>query len=223
MTFGSQGYFIGTDIPLSDPQVGRFFMGPNVWPSEAQLASSSFMQPCMKYYDALLDLTQRILELVALTLPYGPDIFNKFVADRPVAPLRLLHYPPAKPVEEKKQYGASAHTDYGAITLLLQDGNAGLEVLDHRTDTWIDVDPNPDAYVVNVGDMLSLWTNNDYKSSMHRVINKKPVDRYSIAFFFDGNLDCPLDPLDGSPRSDLSTPATVETHLIQRLQASYAG
>lgn len=79
--------------------------------------------------------------------------------------------------------------------------------------------PNPDAYVVNIGDMLSMWTSNEYKSSVHRVINVSPTDRYSIVFFFDGNLDCSLAPLDGSEHVG---PKNVEEHMMRRLTSSYS-
>ncbi|TQS32274.1 hypothetical protein Golomagni_07416, partial [Golovinomyces magnicellulatus] len=103
--------------------------------------------------------------------------------------------PPKDSLAGKKQLGAGAHTDFGAITLLLQDENAGLEVMDPKTSEFVAVDPSPNAFVFNVGDMLSFWTGGEYKSSVHRVINKVPRDRYSAAFFYDGALDCPLVPL----------------------------
>jgi len=79
--------------------------------------------------------------------------------------------------------------------------------------------PNPDAYVVNVGDMLQMWTLGKYKSSIHRVINRTSQDRYSVPFFFDGNIDTVLNPLDGSkPEGE---PLTVEAHMRERFQSTY--
>ncbi|OCK75413.1 citrinin biosynthesis oxygenase CtnA [Lepidopterella palustris CBS 459.81] len=218
-----EGFYIGIDHSPSDPRTGRFFTGPNVWPPSSLLPSSQFRAPCEKYYAEMLSLSFKIMHLLAATLPYGPDVFNTFISDNPAAPMRLLHYPiPEKPVtegEDLKQFGASAHTDFGAITLLLQDANPGLEVLDQKTQTWFPIAPNPDAYVVNVGDMLSFWTSGEYKSSVHRVISKNRTDRYSIVFFLDGNLDCRLDPLDGGENVD--GPRTVEEHMTRRLRESY--
>ena len=210
-----EGYYVGLPIPPDDPRCGRFYMGPNVWPSS--LESSAFQGPCEEYYATIFDLSLKVISLIAHTLPYGSDVFEKFVANDPAAPLRLLHYPPAARMEGKKQFGASAHTDFGAITLLLQDQNPGLQVLNRATDEWIDVPPNEDAYVFNVGDMLSFWTKGEYVSSVHRVINKNPTDRYSVVFFFDGNLDCSLDPLDGGPGEG----KTVESHMLERMRVSY--
>ena len=80
--------------------------------------------------------------------------------------------------------------------------------------------PDPDAYVVNVGDMLSIWTKNTYKSNMHRVVNRSGTDRYSVPFFFDGNIDTKLAPLDGSELPD-SRIITAGEHMLERLGTTY--
>ena len=217
---------MGHDVDPSDPRVkaGRFFMGPNLWPDAAVPGSIAFKYIVSSYYAALNALNGTILALVARSLPYGDNIFDNFQSNDPAAPLRLLHYPPqpapSAEQDEGKQFGASAHTDFGAVTLLLQDGTPGLEVQDPRNgDQWVGVPPQRDAYVVNVGDMLSMWTKGEYKSSMHRVRNVGGKDRYSIVYFFDGNLDQNLDPLDGSPVEGKSI--NVEQHMIKRMIESY--
>lgn len=195
-------------------------MGPNVWPEEKSLGPRSFRDPVQRYFTAVNNLAIRVLHLVACTLPYGPSVFDNFTTGYVVAPLRLLHYPPAPPASAGiVQHGAGAHTDFGAITLLLQDSNPGLEVLDTDNNTFVPIEPTPGAFVVNIGDMMSAWTGALYKSSVHRVINKRPTDRYSAAFFMDGNLDCPLDPLDGSEPTLQNW--TVEKHMIKRIMDSY--
>jgi isopenicillin N synthase-like dioxygenase len=216
-----EGFYIGEELPLDDPRVvaKRFFMGPNVWPSADKLDPSKFTEPTMKYFRAVYALSLKVFEILAKTLPYGPNVFEQFTSNVPATPLRLLHYPPAQKTTQR-QLGASAHTDFSAITLLLQDGNPGLEVLNQETQEWVPIEPNTDAYVVNVGDMLSMWTKNEYKSSVHRVINKNPGgDRYSVVFFFDGNVDCPLAPLDGTaPEGKV---LTAEEHMFERMRTTY--
>jgi isopenicillin N synthase-like dioxygenase len=221
-----QGYYIGTDLPSDAPlvQARRFFMGPNVWPPAELLPAPAFRRLAEAYYEAVYALALAVLALIARTLPYGPDVFAAFTAGTPAAPLRLLHYPPAPPPSSAagpRQLGASAHTDFGAITLLLQDEHAGLEVRDPATGAWVEIPPGGDGYVVNVGDMLRAWTGGAYRSSVHRVINKEPTDRYSVVFFFDGNLDCPLAPLDGGPVD--GDVVTVEGHMLRRMAESYGG
>ncbi|KIA75589.1 oxidoreductase [Aspergillus ustus] len=217
-----EGFYTGVDLPADDPRVlaRRFLMGPNVWPAE--LAAQDFREPVEAYHAALLKLSISVLKLVERTLPYGEGIFDEFIAGDPITPMRMLHYPPARPEADKTQYGASAHTDFGAITLLLQEESPGLEVLDSQTGAWVGVPPDPEVYVVNVGDMLSFWTNNEYKSSVHRVINREPGDRYSVVFFFDGNGDARLAPLDGGEHEEGEGDAlTVEQHMIRRVAESY--
>lgn len=216
-----EGWYVGEDLPDEDPRVqaGRFFMGRNVWPAETELPREDFRSPCERYHEVLSALSKQVLKIIERTLPYGPGIFDDFVSNNPITPMRILHYPPATSTEQP-QYGASAHTDFGAITLLLQDESPGLEVMDSRTGAWVAVPPNPSAYVVNVGDMLSRWTRDEYVSSVHRVINRNPWDRYSIVFFFDGNADTELRALDGSEAND-PNPLTPEKHMLNRMTESY--
>ncbi|KAJ5378237.1 uncharacterized protein N7496_005646 [Penicillium cataractarum] len=228
-----EGFFLGQDIPAEDPRVAarRFFMGPNVWPPTEMLASRDFRDPLEKYYQAMTELSHIVLDLVAATLPYGPHVFDEFKANDPACPMRLLHYPPTRPAAtaeegeaQKRQLGSSAHTDFGAVTLLLQDEHPGLEVQDRETGEWIGVPPDPAAYVVNMGDMISRITGGLYKSSIHRVVNKNPTDRFSVVYFFDGNIDFKLYPLDvvyGKGIDEDEKAPTVEEHMIERTMASY--
>ena len=171
-----------------------------------------------RYYDLMFNLSLIVIEILAAGLPYGPNVFDEFTSNDAVASLRLLHYPP-QTSDAANQLGAGAHTDFGAITLLLQDDIGGLQVWDGMGKVWIDVTPNKNAYVVNVGDMLQMWTAGKYKSAMHRVINRSKRDRYSVPFFFDGNNDCLLKPLDGSPV--VGEPLTVEGHMRERFSSTY--
>lgn len=219
-----EGYFIGQDIPYDDPRVQKhpLLMGANIFPGAAEnFDEATLREPAEEYYKAVLQLARTVLEILARGLPYGDDVFAEFMSNDPLCNLRLLHYPPQRS-EDARQLGAGAHTDFGAVTLLYQDGSGGLEVLDAATDNWVPVAPNPDAYVVNVGDMLSLWTKNVYKSNVHRVINRGTSDRYSVPFFFDGNLDTKLAPFDGSSPLDGGAVLTAEQHVLNRLGKSHS-
>ena len=220
-----EGFVTGADLPADDPRVlgKRFFAAPNTWPSEDLLAPEEFREPVEAYYKAMMKLCGVVLDLVAATLPYGPHIFDEFRAHEPACPLRLLHYPPT-PAEEptKRQLGSSAHTDFSAITLLLQDEHEGLEVLDQTTGEWALVPPNKDGYVINLGDMMHKLTQGVYKSSMHRVVNRNKTDRYSVVFFFDGNLDFKLKPLGATGLEEKEDAImTAEEYMFDRIKFSY--
>lgn len=152
---------------------------------------------------------------------FNAKVLAEFCKD-PIASARLLHYPPHPDTEDPSLVGAGAHTDFGAITLLLQDGNSGLQVLRQDTNEWLDVVPRSDAYVVNVGDMLDVWTSGLYKSTIHRVINTSGAERYSIPFFFDGNPDCRIESLANSVGDVKGKSFTVEEHMLSRYAASYS-
>ncbi|KAJ5911300.1 uncharacterized protein N7473_000603 [Penicillium subrubescens] len=104
--------------------------------------------------------------------------------------MRYLHYPAQpKDEDERLNWGIGAHTDFGCVTLLLQDEVDGLQVLDAPSGQWLDVKPVEGAYVVNLGDLFLRMANDKYKSNIHRVINKSGQEKYSIPFFFSGNPD----------------------------------
>ncbi|PSR79974.1 2og-Fe oxygenase family protein [Coniella lustricola] len=220
-----EGFYVGKHMPADSEQARKHpeLLGENVFPPS--LSPAEFQQPSEAYYNAVLGVALTVLEILAKGLPYGDDILDDFMSNNPVCVIRLLHYPPQQS-QDAKQLGAGAHTDFGAITLLLQDTAGGLQVLDASTGTWHSVAPNPDAYVVNIGDMLSLWTRNIYKSATHRVINTSGRDRYSVPFFFDGNADIELRPFDGSGAGagtgEGNRAITVEEHMLERLGTSYA-
>jgi hypothetical protein len=81
------------------------------------------------------------------------------------------------------------------------------------------------AYVVNLGDMISKWTRDIYKTTLHRVINTSGKDRYSVPFFFDGALDSVIDCLPGcenGPGGE-SESVTVEGHMLRKFAETYGG
>jgi isopenicillin N synthase-like dioxygenase len=102
----------------------------------------------------------------------------------------------------------------------MQDEKGGLEVWDKATEGWIAAPLIPGAYLVNLGDLMARWTNDRYRSTLHRVINVSGADRYSIPFFFAGNPDHEVVSLiEGE--MPLYPPTTVEGHLRERYQQSY--
>ena len=160
-----------------------------------------------EYHVAMTSLAVNILRVLSWTLGLEDDFFDAY-CEHPVAALRLLHYPPQDPATTETERGKTissgcrsyiqqkliipgigAHTDFGAVTILLQDETGGLQVWNNSSSEWVDVTPMPGAYVVNLGNMMMRWTNDRYLSNLHRVINKSGKERFSVPFFFSGNPD----------------------------------
>jgi isopenicillin N synthase-like dioxygenase len=217
-----EGFYIGTETAPDDPRVlaGKFNVGPNQWPSDLP----GFRETMESYFSALLVLSGRLMRALALSLELDEQYFGGFCKPPVVTVLRLLHYPkqPANPKPDEK--GCGAHTDFGGLTLLLQDDAGGLQIF-KKDIGWIDAPPLPGTYVVNLGDMISRWTNDRYRSTLHRVINLSGRDRYSVPFFFSGNQDyvvsCLPNYLDEGEQPHYP-PTTVEAHLMEMYRRSYS-
>lgn len=211
-----EAFNVGLDLPASDPEViaGKPFRGVNLWPSERQFRST-----VLGYFDAVWRLGCDLHRAIALDLGLPDDFFaDKF--DRPMATLRLLHYPPPDPA--RGPHGAGAHTDYGSLTLLVTDDAGGLEVR-RRDGTWVSAPPIAGAFVCNIGDCLMRWSNDIYLSTPHRVVNPPGRDRYSIAFFLDPNPDAVIACLPGCDTREPARypPILAADYLRQRLDATY--
>lgn len=146
-----EGFYIGDDISTDHPYFieKKLNSGPNQWP---QILGEEFKQSTMDYYKSTLNLAADLLKALALSLDLQEDYFTKFL-EGAVATMRLLHYPSQSPdADEKLTRGIGAHTDFGAITLLLQDEVDGLQVWDKHSSSWIDVSSGPFSASLASGD-----------------------------------------------------------------------
>ncbi|OCK82339.1 putative oxidoreductase [Lepidopterella palustris CBS 459.81] len=182
--------------------IGEFVNGKADQPLPGPLAAeesriANFANQCHNLCNKLLHLFASALEIPSTE--GGEDWFS-LRHDRTKGPsgsvLRLLYYPSIPNPPDLNDIRAGAHSDYGSLTLLFQlPSQPGLEILTHDS-TWapVPVNPSPSTLatppiLVNIGDLLSYWTNGLLKSTVHRVIFPKPEpgvesqDRYSIAYF----------------------------------------
>jgi isopenicillin N synthase-like dioxygenase len=215
-----EAFNIGLELAPDDPELiaARPFRAPNVWP-----AVDEFRAVMLDYFTRMWRLGVLLHRAFARDLGLAPDFF----ADRfrkPMATLRLLHYPPSGAPLAAGRLGAGAHTDYGNVTLLATDAVGGLMVRD-RDGRWLDAPVIADAFVCNIGDCLMRWTNDIYVSTPHKVVSPPGRDRYSVAFFLDPDPDAIVACLPtcaGPDRPARYTPVTASDFLRSRLEPTYA-
>jgi len=207
-----ESFNIGFDLDPADPRVaaGEPFRGVNQWPD-----LPGFRETMLAYYDAALDLGVRLSRAIALDIGLPEDHFD-CAFHEPLAALRVLHYPPA--TGTTGEIGAGAHSDYGVVTLLMTDGEPGLQVKPRGGD-WTDVPHVDGAYVVNIGDCLMRWTNDIYVSTPHRVLPPKR-QRRSVAMFVEANPDVVVEALPGTGVPKYPSIRAAD-YLQSRLDATY--
>jgi isopenicillin N synthase-like dioxygenase len=161
---------------------------PASWPAD--------LTPVAKqYFDALLDLSHRLMRLFARALDLPEEFFDD-KTDRPNVILRLINYPPVGEAQPG-QMGAGEHTDYGTLTILWSEHSRGLQVRT-RDGEWLDVEAEPESFIINIGDLMSNWTNDRWVSTLHRVTPRvNQGRRQSMAFFHNPNPDALIECLPG--------------------------
>lgn len=179
----------------------------NQWPDHIDEEGRSFKQTMLLFFETCNTLQMQIMQAIALGMNLPEHFFEKYI-DAGDNILRLLHYPPIPKDIFQRQPGqvrAGEHSDYGSITLLFQDARGGLQVRSPKG-TFVDVTPVPDTIVVNTGDLLARWANDNITSTRHRVV-EPPVSagdegeypaRYSVAYFCNPNTNQVIEALPGT-------------------------
>lgn len=183
-----EGLYFGREVEKSELPLH----GPNQWPAESLLPG--YRAAVEDYMDCLTRLGYRLLPLIALSLNLSQDYFLPYFSESPMIFLRPLHYPPIPSSEAAGIFAAGAHSDYGFLTILWTDGTPGLQIY-MESSGWMDVEPLPDTFIVNLGDMLERWTGGRFASTRHRVINTAGKERYSCAFFFEPSFTSIVSPI----------------------------
>lgn len=176
--------------------MGKPMVGPNLWPSNP----GTFKVVLERYIELCTDLSRKIMQGIALALGGSANELEGSVAGDPFWVMRLIGYPVISTEDDQDEpangVGCGAHTDYGLLTLVNQDESiTALQVRNHSGE-WIWAPPIPGTFVCNIGDMLKILSNGLYESTLHRVINKAPKYRVSVAYFYETNYDALIEPLD---------------------------
>lgn len=196
----------------------RAVYAPNLWPDGAL---SSFRPALEAYYRALAELSRRLMSVFARALDLPSDHFEPFV-DRHGSALRLAHYPALDRPPRAGQLRAGAHTDYGTLTVLATDGTPGLQV-QSPAGNWIDADHVDGGFIVNLGDLMARWTNDRWRSTMHRVV--VPADdpgrrRISIPFFHNANWDARIECVTAPGEVPRYPPVLAGQHLMSKFRST---
>jgi isopenicillin N synthase-like dioxygenase len=161
----------------------------------------AFRQVTTSYAEACERLAFQLLEAISKNLATQPDYLATCFGTTHSSFLRLNYYPvcpePERPEglnrPEGGHLGVSHHTDAGVLTVLLQDDQPGLEV--YRDGVWHLVEPRDDALVVNIGDIVQVWSNDRYRAALHRAITNPHKARYSVPYFLNPGYETDYAPL----------------------------
>jgi isopenicillin N synthase-like dioxygenase len=184
-----EGLYFGAELAADHPLVraGTPLYGPNLFPAEP----ASLRNTVLDYLAALTRLCHRLMAGFALSLGLEESYFADRYTGDPLTLFRIFNYPPPR---DPELWGVGEHTDYGLLTVLLQDDAGGLEV--RSRSRWVPAPPVPGSFVCNIGDMLDRMTRGLYRSTPHRVRNPAPRHRLSFPFFFDPNFFARVQPID---------------------------
>lgn len=191
----------------------------NVWPAEAP----GFRPTVQRYFEEITGVSRAVLWAFADALGVGRPFFES-VTDHSIDTLKMNNYAlPEMPVGFAGQLtGMGEHTDFGILTVLWADRVAGLQILDSGGG-WHDVMPDEGAFLVNLGDAMARWTNDQWRSTIHRVnppiTDGRVQHRRSVAFFLDGNYDAVIEPIAAfvADGEELYPPITIEGNINAKL------
>lgn len=179
------------------------------------------------YFLAMRALSGLLFRLAALSLDLPEDYLGPYV-DRRRGKLRTVHYPdqPMAPLPGQLRYGA--HTDFGSLTILRQDEAPGGLQAQFKTGEWVDVRPMAGTFVVNAGDLMARWTNDRWRSGVHRVVNpprdaRGSTRRVSLVFFSEVNDDAIIECLPtchGAANPAKYPPISAEAHRLRKIDIS---
>ena len=179
---------VGHGDYYTGPAAGKHF-APNLWPQRPEHLREVYTA----YFRAMSELAQTLMRLFALALDQ-PETFFDDKIDKHISRLRVRNYPAPAVPPQPGQLRAGAHCDYGSLTILkTEDKPGGLQVY-NQAGEWVDVPAVPGCFVVNLGELMARWTNDQWVSTLHRVVNP-PQDlasesrRQSLVFFHNPNYD----------------------------------
>ncbi len=193
-----EGLYLGAELSPDHPRVreGTPLHGANLFPRRPAALGGVILE----YIEALTSLGHALMRGISLGLGLDPTAVSERLTADPTVLFRIFHYPPVSGSDAEPGWGVGEHTDYGLLTILLQDASGGLEV--EIAGRWTPAPPIPGTFVCNIGDMLERLTGGAYLSTPHRVVSPHRRGRLSFPFFFDPGWDARVESLVGADSTD---------------------
>jgi isopenicillin N synthase-like dioxygenase len=215
-----EAYEVSAELPEDDEDyvAGNPMYGPNLWPARP----AAFRIHTAAYVDEMIRLGKVLFRGFALALGLDEQWFDDKIT-KPMAQLRVIRYPPQEPGPiNPKMIGVGAHTDYECFTVLSQSA-PGLQVRS-TSGQWVAAPPIEGTLLINIGDCMERWTNDQFRSTLHRVVNQTGRERYSLAFFYGANYHAVVECLPvclGESRPAKYPPVRAGEWTIRNIQAAY--
>ena len=192
--------------------------GPNQWPNFVPGMKAASME----YFEKAHEVANCLMRGFAIGLGLDEHFFLR-TASSPLSRASYVFYPNQPEDMDHDQFGVGPHTDFGVLTVLCQDSLGGLQVENIDGD-WVHAPPIDGTLVVNVGDLLSRWTDGAYKSTPHRVINNSGYDRLSLVLAFDPDPGTMVDARDvyGKSYTPAQDAITCGDYLLWRFKKAFS-
>ncbi|MHA1566922.1 MAG: isopenicillin N synthase family dioxygenase [Alphaproteobacteria bacterium] len=192
--------------------------GANQWPDFVP----DLQKHAMDYFRHAHDVAHHLMRGFALGLDLNETFFLQH-SSVPMSRASFVYYPQQPEEMGEEQFGVGPHTDFGVLTVLCQDAVGGLQV-ENVDGEWIHAPPIEGTLIVNVGDLLSRWTDGAYKSTPHRVVNRSGKERLSLVLAFDPDPDTMIDARDvfGADHDAQEEAITCGDYLVWRFNKAFS-
>ena len=171
---------------------GARYFAPNIWPDKPV----DMPRVWEAYYREMTRLSADIMRIFAVALDMPEEFFQPKIHEH-ITNFSAIYYPSQPDAPLPEQLRGGAHTDYGSLTLVHCDTAVGGLQIQTESGDWEDVPWFPDSFSVNLGDLMAEWTNDRWRSTMHRISNpprdKAHLDRLSLIFFHQPNYDAEIE------------------------------
>jgi len=188
-------------------------LAANRWPNEP----ADLRAVLTGFFADVHRCSSNIFRALAVALGQPADFFIRSF-HQPTSRGGLIYYPANE--ASGGQFGVSPHSDFGCLSMLLQGGpGLSAELVDGQ---WVDIEPIPGTFVVNIGDLLCRWTNGRFRSVTHCVVNKSEDARYSLVVFVDPDSQTVIDPIVQDGEVAKFEPITCDAYISGRFNRSFA-